>query len=140
MNSYVIEDIYIGMKEEFSVTITEDMQAFFWKITKDENPLHLDSYYAKKKGFSERIVYGMCTASFYSTLVGVYLPGEYCLFRECSVQFTKPVYINDTLRVIGKVIEIDKRFNCITIKALIINQNNDKVSRAKLADCRIIGW
>ena len=79
-----------------------------------------------------RLVYGMLTASFYSRLVGVYLPGEKCLFRECDVQWPKPVYIGDTLTVTGKVSEIDERIHTVKIKAFIRNQNGEKVSRATL--------
>lgn len=74
----------------------------------------------------------MCTASLYSTLVGVYLPGKKCLFRECNVQWPNPVYIGDTLTVYGEVKEKDERINTITIKAYIKNQDGKKVSRATL--------
>lgn len=83
-------------------------------------------------GYNDKLVYGMLTASFYSKLVGVYLPGEYCLFHECDVQWPKPVYIGDVLTVVGKVIEKNEQFRRIKIKAFIKNQNGDKVSRAVL--------
>lgn len=75
----------------------------------------------------------MCTASFYSTLVGVYLPGKKCLFHECNIQWIRPVYIEDELTICGKVAEIDLRFRRIIIKSYIENQHGEKVSRAKLA-------
>lgn len=45
---------------------------------------------------------------FFSTLVGVYLPGEKCLFYKCEVEWTNSVYIGDILSVSGTVKEIDK--------------------------------
>ena len=83
-------------------------------------------------GYRDRLVYGMLTASFYSRLVGVYLPGEKCLFRECDVQWPLPVYVGDRLTVVGKVKEVDERMQIIKIKAFIHNQNGEKVSRANL--------
>lgn len=75
-------------------------------------------------------MYGMCTAAFYSQLVGVYLTGERCLFRECNIQWPHPVYIGDKLTVYGQVKEKDDRIKTLTIRAYIRNQNGQKVSRA----------
>lgn len=86
----------------------------------------------RRGGFSDRLVYGMLTASFFSTLVGVYLPGKYCLFRECNVQWPGPVYIGDKLTVSGKIAEINTQFNVVEIKAEVRNQDKKKVARAKL--------
>ena len=132
MNKYTIRDLHVGKKEEFTICITEEMQRTFTELTGDLNPMHLDDVYAEKNGFERKIVYGMLTASFYSTLVGVYLPGERCLFHECDVAWKKPVYIGDRLTIKGEIKEKDERFNRIFIKASILNQKGEKVSRATL--------
>ena len=132
MNKYTIRDLHVGKKEEFTICITEEMQRTFTELTGDLNPMHLDDEYAEKNGFERKIVYGMLTASFYSTLVGVYLPGERCPFHECDVAWKKPVYIGDRLTIKGEIKEKDERFNRIFIKASILNQKGEKVSRATL--------
>ncbi len=133
MNEYKIEDIEIGMKEEFKVQITEKMQNEFRDNTGDINPMHSDPDFAKEKGFDDTLVFGMLTASFFSTLVGVYLPGKNCLFQECkNIRFHNPVFIGDQLTIQGEVIEIDERFKRITIKAIIRKQDQKKVCSAKL--------
>jgi 3-hydroxybutyryl-CoA dehydratase len=104
----------------------------FLDISNDTNLLHIDSNYAKKKGFSDRVVYGLLTSSFYSTLVGVHLPGKYCILQGVDIQFLKPVYINDTLEISGRVSYINEAYKQIEIKAFITNQNNDKVSKATI--------
>lgn len=131
--NYSWSELSIGLTESFSVTVTQELQDTFTKLTGDINPMHLDSNYAVRMGYQDKIVYGMLTASFYSTLVGVYLPGQKCLFHECDVQWPKPVYIGDTLTIIGKISEMDERFHRIKIKAHILNQHNEKVSRASLS-------
>jgi len=131
-NQYSFEDIVLGMEESFQVKVTQDKHDAFTKLSGDINPMHTDAEFALRAGYKECLVYGMCTASFYSTLVGVYMPGENCLFHECSVQWPKPVYMGDELTVYGKVSEIDVRSRRITIKAWIRNQDGEKVSRAKL--------
>ena len=133
MNEYKLEDIQLGMKEEFKVLITEKMQNDFREISGDINPMHSSKEFAEEKGFKDKLVFGMLTASFFSKLVGVYLPGENCLFQECkNIRFHKPVFVGDELKVIGEVTEIDDRFRRITIKGIIRNQNGDKVCSAIL--------
>lgn len=133
MNEYKLEDIKIGMTEEFKVTITEKMQDDFRQNTGDVNPMHEDEKFAEGKGFKGKLVFGMLTASFFSTLVGVYLPGKNCLFQECKdIRFHSPVFIGDELSIKGEVSEIDERFKRITVKATIRNQEGKKVCSAKL--------
>lgn len=132
MNHYRFEDIYIGLKEEFQVTVTADMLAQFQSITGDVNPLHIDEEFAAKKGYESRVVYGMLTASFLSTLAGVYLPGERSLIHSVESKFTKPVYVGDTLTVSGQVTECNEMFSLFTMKTTIVNQKGEKVLRGKM--------
>lgn len=132
MNHYTFEELTIGMEEKFEVIVTEQMITSFKTMSGDNNPMHMDDVYAQKEGYRERIVYGMCTASLYSTLVGVYLPGERCLIRECNVSWSLPVYVGDKLYISGKVLDKDERFQTVTVNAVIKNECGKKVSRAVL--------
>lgn len=79
MKEYKFQDVSVGLEERFQITITEDMMTGFGKLTGDFNPMHINTDYAQKQGgMKDRIVYGMLSASFYSTLVGMYLPGKIC--------------------------------------------------------------
>ncbi|MDR0682128.1 MAG: MaoC family dehydratase N-terminal domain-containing protein [Dysgonamonadaceae bacterium] len=117
---------------QLSFIITKSMHDSFAKITGDISPVHLSAEYAKGKGFKDVLVYGMLTASFYSTLVGVFLPGKYGIFQKCEASFNKPVYIGDTLSVSGTISDIHYALKRITIKAAIRNQYKEKVSSATL--------
>ncbi|MDR1536507.1 MAG: MaoC family dehydratase N-terminal domain-containing protein [Clostridiales bacterium] len=116
----------------FSVQITAEMQRAFADLSGDENPLHIDREFAREKGYPDVLAYGMLTASFYSRLVGVYLPGRHSVFQECSISFNKPVFIGDSLCVSGKVACTHDVLNLAVIKAEIRNQKNERVSTAKL--------
>ncbi len=131
MNKFRFEELEVGHKESFEVVVTEKMQSSFLDISGDINPLHCKSDFAKEKGFESKVVYGMLTASFYSTLAGVYLPGENCLFQEADIQFNKPVYIGDKLTVSGEIIEKQDLYKRIVVKAKI-TVNEKTVSKAKL--------
>lgn len=132
MNEYSFDDIKVGMVEEFEVEITENMLNLFLEISGDNNPIHIYDEYAKSVGMNKKVVYGMVTASFYSKLVGVYLPGKKCLLQEMKVSFNKPVYIGNILKIVGTVERKIDIFKRIDIDAYILNQDNIKVSSAKI--------
>lgn len=129
MNHYTLADITPGMTESFTVTVTPEMMDHFYAITGDNSPIHMDADYAADRGYPGRVVYGMLGASFFSTLAGVYLPGEHCLLHSVESKFVKPIFIGDTLTVSGKVSEVNESFSVITIKAQIVNQDGKKVTR-----------
>lgn len=132
MNRYGFEDLSIGMKESFSREVTADMVENFCRMTGDVNPLHTDEEFAKGKGFKDRVVYGLLTTSFLSTLAGVYLPGERSLIREVDVKMKKPVFIGDVLTVTGEVESIRDELGFFVMKVSIVNQNGDKVMRGTM--------
>ena len=132
MNQYTFEELEVGMKACFTVTVTEEMMKSFRRLSGDGNPLHCDEDYAIASGFPGRVVYGMLTASFYSTMAGVYLPGKWCLIQRVETDFPKPVYPGDTLTVTGTVKEKDETFRNITVAVRIRNQAGDTVLRGKM--------
>ena len=89
----------------------------------------MDETYAADRGYPGRVVYGMLGASFFSTLAGVYLPGEHCLLHGVECKFAKPVFIGDTLTVRGTVANVSEVGSEAEIKAVILNQDGKKVTR-----------
>lgn len=132
MNHYRLHELSVGMTESFTVTVTEEMLAQFRDYSGDLNPLHNDADYARARGYAGRVVFGMLCAGFYSTLAGVYLPGEFCLLHEVDAKFKKPVFIGDVLTVSGKVADVQETFGRIEIDARIVNQNGHTVNRARI--------
>ncbi|MBO7729818.1 MAG: MaoC family dehydratase N-terminal domain-containing protein [Lachnospiraceae bacterium] len=116
MNHYTFEEIKTGMEEQFSVTITEQMMQQFQEMTGDVNPLHCDDTFAKEKGFDGKVAYGMLTASFLSTMAGVYLPGENSLIQSVEVKFVKPVFPGEEITFTGKVSEVNDTFRFLVLK------------------------
>lgn len=129
MNSYTLETLSVGTTQTFTTEITAEKMELFYQLTADNSPIHMDEAYAKERGFAGRVVYGMLGGSLFSTLAGVYLPGEHCLLHSVECKFVKPVFIGDVLTVTGVVSEINEVFGEITVKATITNQNGQKVTR-----------
>lgn len=129
MNHYTLAEMTPGLTESFTVTVTEEMMQAFERLTGDRSPIHVDEAYAKARGYGGRVVYGMLGASFFSTLAGVYLPGEHCLLHGVECKFARPVFIGDTLTVTGTVVNVSEAVAEAEIKAVITNQDGKKVTR-----------
>ena len=136
MNEYTIEEIQVGMSASFKKLITKEMEDSFRVITGDENPLHKEDDFALEisgGNFKGHAAFGMLTASFYSTVAGMYLPGRYSLIHSFDeISFMKPVFVGDELTVNAEVIDKDEALKMIRLKIIIKNQDNKKVSRAKM--------
>ena len=106
-----IENIKIGMYASYSQTITDSDIKKFSGLSGDRNPIHLDEEYASKSRYKKRIAHGLISASFFSALFGTKLPGEGCVYVSQSLEFKRPVYINDTVvaQVEVVAINIEKR-------------------------------
>lgn len=130
LKSYTLAELSKGVTESFTVTVTEEKMAQFCALSGDISPIHMDAAYAAERGFPGRVCYGMLVASFFSTLAGVYLPGEHCLLHSVETKFAKPVFIGDELTVTGVVDEVNEVFREITVKATVTNATGKKVCRA----------
>ncbi len=130
MNAYKFSDLSVGMENSFVYDVTKDKQDLFHELSGDDNPLHSDEHFALKNGFTGGIVvYGLLQASLFSRLAGMYLPGLFCVLQNVNVVFSLPVYVNDRLHVLGKIVEIFDSFSRIKVKVLIKNQKQEIVCR-----------
>ncbi len=130
MRGHTYDGIQIGDKASFSKTITEADIHSFSAITADFNPIHVDEVYSTQstlgKKVGGRIAQGMLSASLFSTLVGMYLPGKGALYVSQSCHFRKPVMIGDTLRAECEVLEKMEKGR-VRIATRCVNQHNDVV-------------
>jgi 3-hydroxybutyryl-CoA dehydratase len=120
-------DIHVGDKAEVVKTIAEEDIVAFAELTGDVNPIHLDEEFAKKTFFKGRIVHGMLTASFISTVLGTQLPGTNTIYLSQNVKFKAPVKIGDTITAIAEVIEKRDDKKLIKLRTNIVNQDQKVV-------------
>lgn len=133
MKQYRFEDMETGMTERFVVTVGKEQQEAFYLLTGDYNPLHRDVDFARKRGFENRVVYGMLASAYYSTLAGVYLPGENCLINECKVTYHQPVYPGDVLTVEGVVKDVRESTRRVKIEGKMTRADGTVVNTAVIA-------
>ena len=92
---YFFEDLTIGMSAEYRRAISDEEMRLFADLTGDTNPLHFDDDFAAQSRFGGRIVHGMCTASFISTVIGTRMPGPGSIYLSQTLRFTAPVRPGD---------------------------------------------
>ena len=114
-------DIQIGDKISFKMEISEEQVQKFADISGDYNPLHMDEIYAQNSKFKQKIAHGMLLGSYFSQLVGMYLPGKNALYLSQTLQFPSPCFINDKITVKGEVISKSDSLKIITLKTTITN-------------------
>ena len=123
LNELSYNDISIGRQESFIIKITESMVEKFSNLSGDLNPLHMDNEFAESSSFKKRIVHGMLLSSFFSQLIGMKLPGKNALYFSQTLNFRSPCYIDDEIKVIGKVIEKSDSTQIITVSTTIFNKS-----------------
>ena len=127
----IFADLKVGQKASLTKTITEEDLNHFIAITGDENPLHVDESFAKQTFFGQRIAHGMLSASLFSTLVGMHIPGIGAIYKSQTLEFLRPVFIGDTLYVWFEIVDINIDSEEIGIKSWIENQDGDIVIKGK---------
>ena len=98
------------------------------ELTGDDNPIHIDDSYAARMGVGGRVVHGMLTASFVSTVVGTVLPGPGALLLAQSVRFRSPVRIDDRIRVEVEIRQISPATRVLVLGVVIRNQRDAVVA------------
>lgn len=127
MSGYSIDEIFIGMTKSVSKTISEADVYAYAGIIGDINPLHVNEEYAKRTRFKGRIAHGMLTASFFSTIVGMLIPGADAIYLGQTCKFLLPVYIGDTITVTGEVTKIIPEKCIAHMKTTVFNQRGELV-------------
>ena len=119
LSEHTFEDLFVGQKVVFSEKIDESLLTDFAKLSGDFNPLHMDEDYALNTNFEKRVCHGMLLASFFSQLVGMYLPGKNSLYFSQSLNFRNPCFVDDEVIIAGEITEKKSNTRIITIKTTI---------------------
>ena len=130
-SEYSFDEIEIGMQKSFKVFISEDRLDDFAKLSGDDNPLHMNEEYASSTSFKKRVCSGMFLASFFSRLVGMYLPGKHALHISQSLNFVNPCFIGEMITVEGKVIDKSPATKIIKLETTITNESGKRIIDGK---------
>lgn len=126
-----IGEYRLGDSETIIHEITEDEVSAFAKLTGDYNPLHLDPDFADRTAFKKPVVYGMLSASYISTMIGMKIPGPGALWTSQTLEFLHQVYVGDILTIQATVSQISAATKTLVLNISITNQNGEKIIEGK---------
>jgi 3-oxoacyl-[acyl-carrier protein] reductase len=121
----------IGSSASIRKTITRNDVEAFAALSGDFNGLHVDDEFAARTEFEQIVVHGLLHASMLSGLFGTKLPGSGALCLSHAFDFTKPVFIGDTVEAVGTVLSMDPVTRVIVVKTEILNQKGEHVLEGK---------
>jgi len=119
-----LEQLTVGMTAERMKTVTEkDIQAFA-DVSGDHNPVHLDAAFAETTQFKGRIAHGMLSGAYISATIAGDLPGPGSIYIGQTMNFRRPVRIDDTVltRVTITAIDPDKARVTLKTECLVNNK------------------
>lgn len=139
----IYDEINIGDSATLTRTLTKQDIQLFAMVTGDMNPAHLDESYAKTDIFHQIVGHGMWTASMFSVLLGMQLPGPGSLYLGQTLKFLKPVRLGDTITASVKVTKKDDKHKHITFETLCANEAGEHVLEGEalvLAPLEKVSW
>ncbi len=80
-------EIAVGALYEIRHNLTQQDVHSFSALTDDFNPVHIDRDFARQTSFGKPVVYGMLTAAFISTMIGMVIPGPGALWVSQTLHF-----------------------------------------------------
>jgi 3-hydroxybutyryl-CoA dehydratase len=119
--------ISIGSWSSLTKKFTAEHVREFSALSEDRNPIHLDDAYAAQTQFGRKIVHGFLSASLISAIAGTALPGPGTIYLNQTLQFRKPVFVDDTVTAAVKVLSIRHTKRLVTFETTCYNQNDDVV-------------
>ena len=111
--------------------ISNDIYEGFLKLFCDRNPLHIDSEFAKEKGFQSRVMHGNILNGFISYFIGECLPVKNVIIHSQQIQFKNPIYLNDKLKLEVEVIGVFESVNSVEFRFVFFNTLSKKVAIGK---------
>lgn len=114
--------------------VTQEVYDSFQVCSQDRNPLHTNDAFARSKGFSDRVMYGNILNAFVSFFIGECLEIKDVMIQSQSINFKKPVFMNDTLVFNAKVDGVYDSVNTVEFKfAFSKRENGVTVANGKVS-------
>ncbi|MBV9216154.1 MAG: MaoC family dehydratase [Acidobacteria bacterium] len=126
-------DIKIGDTFSTSRLVTDEIIRKFAEVSGDHNPIHLDEEFAKTTRFGKRIAHGMLSGAFISAVLGNEFKDRKIVYLTQTMQFTAPVFIDDTVTTAAKVTNIREDKGIVTLETICTNQHGVTLVKGEAA-------
>ena len=127
VDGWLYEEIEIGDSASIEKTLSESDVYNFAGIIGDFNVAHVNAEHSKGNRFGKRIAHGALVSALISTVIGMKLPGEGCLYVSQNSKFVKPTFFGDTLKATCTVIEKDPVKKRIKMETRVVKADGTTV-------------
>jgi enoyl-CoA hydratase len=117
----------VGDKAEMKRKFSAEEVDLFAVLSEDKNPIHLDEAYSATTMFKKRIVHGSFVGSMISAILGNTLPGHGSIYLSQTMNFKKPVYLEDEVTCIVEVKELIADKSIYKLSTNCYNHANEMV-------------
>ena len=112
----VIEFVEKSNLVECFFEVTPKVYQSFQICSGDMNPLHTDEVFARQKGFTSCVMYGNILNAFVSFFVGMMLPIKDVMIQAQDINYRKPVFLNDKIRMVATIDSVSEAVNVVIYK------------------------
>jgi 3-hydroxybutyryl-CoA dehydratase len=130
--SFKGEMIQKGDAFKLTYAVSEKIHEGFIALFNDNNPLHTNTEFAQRKGFSGKVMHGNILGGFLSFFIGTSLPMKNVIIHTQEINYLKPVYLNDELFFTAVVEDVFESVHTIEFKFVFENKKNVKVAKGKI--------
>lgn len=126
----MVANVDVGFTASITQKVTDEMVRQFADLSGDRNPIHLDDEFAAKSRFGRRIAHGMIVGALISRALvdGI---GKSGIYLSQSLKFVNPVFIDDTITITIKILEIRPRSQVATVETNAVKENGDIVVKGE---------
>jgi len=126
-----MKEFYVGQTASISKSFSLEDVTLFSKLSEDVNPIHLNEKYASESFFKKRIVHGFLYSSLISGVIANQLPGPGSVYLHQDMDFLKPVYHNEPVTAVVKILFIDDEKNILHLETICYKNDNIVVVKGK---------
>ncbi|MEX0618127.1 MAG: SDR family oxidoreductase [Pseudohongiellaceae bacterium] len=130
MTASLADRFPVGHTETLTHRVSEAVIDRFEAFSGDNNPLHMNTEYARSKGYSDRVAHGVTSLAWLSALIGTRLPGYGALWRSLRVDWLQPVFAGDEVTLSARVEAVSAEHRMLTLAVSASNQAGITLLRA----------
>jgi 3-hydroxybutyryl-CoA dehydratase len=120
-----IDEIVVGDAVEQRFAFDGVVRQAFAIVANDRAPVHDDERFAHDKGFGGPIIQGLCVATRFSRLIGMYLPGEHAILESINLKYRRPTYEGQTLLFRATVTRVLRPMRVIKLNLAANSESGD---------------
>ncbi|CAG9166317.1 MULTISPECIES: MaoC family dehydratase [Cupriavidus] len=120
------EDLPIGRQHALARRFSAADVDAFARLSGDLNPLHMDSRFAGRTPFGQRVVHGLFTGALVST-AHTQLTGPGFVYVGQELRFLGPVFIGDRVDVQVTIVDKKPAKRILVLDTMVRNQRGEQV-------------